>query len=205
MTRQGLFIALEGIDGSGTTSQLRALASALSTDGHEVVTTCEPTGNRIGKLIRQALADDTLDPAALALLFAADRVDHLATDIQPALARGAIVVCDRYLMSSLVYQTLHCELAWVREINRFAQLPDLYLCIELPVEVAFARVQRRHHAGDTARERFDVPALQRAIAQSYRERRNDDDVAPRVHVIDGDQPPERVTADLLAAITPHLE
>ncbi|MGB1277523.1 MAG: dTMP kinase, partial [Nannocystaceae bacterium] len=141
MSTRGLMIALEGIDGSGTTSQARALASALRAQGYEVVVTCEPTKRRIGSLIRQALANDQLDPAALALLFAADRIDHLAGEIGPAVARGAIVICDRYLMSSLVYQALDCDLGWIRTINRFATPPDLYLCIELPVEVAFARVQ----------------------------------------------------------------
>ncbi len=204
MSARGLFIALEGIDGSGTTSQARALTAELSARGYEVVSTCEPTRNRIGRMIRDALANEQLNPTSLALMFAADRLDHIARDIEPALARNAVVVCDRYLMSSLVYQTLDCELSWVRTINRHARRPDLYLCVELPVEVAFARVKQRSDSGATVRERFDVPALQRAIAAAYRERRCDPDVADIVRVVNGDQTPQAVTAELLAAIEPHL-
>jgi len=201
-TPRGCFIVLEGIDGSGTTLQTRALADRLRERGREVLETREPTGGVIGALIRERLSvrAAALDPAALALLFAADRVDHIAREVAPALAAGTVVISDRYLLSSLAYQSLDCDPAWIREINARATRPDLTLVLEVPVEVAFDRVQRRMAQGAAVEERFDALALQRRIAGHYRRFRGDPDLGP-VRVIDGTAAPEQVTAALLAAIT----
>lgn len=198
---RGRFIAIEGIDGSGTTLQTRALGAWLAQRGHSVVETREPTGGAIGALIRERLSvrAAALDPAALALLFAADRLDHVAREVEPALAAGAVVLTDRYLLSSLAYQSLDCDAAWVREINARAPAPDLTLVLEVPAEVAFARVQRRLGEGVGTEERFDALALQRRIAGHYRRFRQDPGLGP-VRVIDGDRAPERVTADLIDAL-----
>jgi dTMP kinase len=113
MSSRGLFVVLEGLDGAGTTTQCTALAERLRQAGPEVLTTREPSDGPIGTQIRQALAGrlslpDRLAPLTaptLALLFAADRVDHAAAEVEPALARGAVVLCDRDLLGSLAYQT----------------------------------------------------------------------------------------------------
>src|SRR5579864_7294663 len=109
--KRGLFIVLEGLDGAGTTTQLVRLAERLRRAGERVVATAEPTDGPIGALIRQALRrrlvhrdGRALTDESLALLFAADRVDHVAGEIEPALARGQHVLCDRYVLSSLAYQ-----------------------------------------------------------------------------------------------------
>lgn len=194
------FIALEGIDGSGTTLQTRALADWLQQRGHAVVETREPSGGPIGRMIREHLALDAapLSPATFALLFAADRLDHVAREIDPARDRGAVVLSDRYLLSSLAYQSLDCELDWVKAINREAPPPDLYLFLRVPADVAFARVQRRAAAGAAAVERFDALALQRRIADRY------DAIlatgAPgEVEVVDGTAAPEAVSLALFEA------
>ncbi|HYY53573.1 MAG TPA: dTMP kinase, partial [Myxococcales bacterium] len=109
---EGRFIALEGLDGSGTTTQAERIASVLRAQGRRVLLTREPSDGPIGTLIRLALTgrlglpqrSGPLTEEALALLFAADRVDHLAAVIEPALERGELVVCDRYVLSSLAYQ-----------------------------------------------------------------------------------------------------
>ena len=201
-TPRGCFIVLEGIDGSGTTLQTRALAGRLRERGRQVLETREPTGGVIGALIRERLSvrAAALDPVALALLFAADRVDHIAREVAPALAAGTVVISDRYLLSSLAYQSLDCDPAWIREINARAARPDLTLVLEVPVEVAFDRVQRRMAQGAAVEERFDALALQRRIAGYYRQFRGDPDLGP-VRVIDGTAAPEHVTAALLAAVT----
>ncbi len=197
----GRFIAIEGIDGSGTTLQTRALADWLAARGHRVIETREPSRGAIGRLVRERLsvAAAALEPAALALLFAADRLDHIALEVAPATAAGAIVLSDRYLLSSLAYQSLDCEAAWVREINARAPRPDLTLVLEIPAEVAFARVQRRAAEGAAVVERFDALALQQRIAANYRRFREEPGLGP-VRVIDGDQPPDRVTAALCEAL-----
>ncbi len=197
----GRFIALEGIDGSGTTHQTRALATWLTQRGHRVLETREPSGGAIGTLIRERLSvrAAALDPAALALLFAADRLDHITREVGPARAAGTIVLSDRYLLSSLAYQSLDCDEAWIRQINAQAPPPDLTLVLEVPVEVAFARVQRRSAAGAAVEERFDALELQRKIAGHYRRLRRDPLLGP-VQVVDGDRPPDAVTGDLIAAL-----
>lgn len=197
----GRFIAIEGIDGSGTTLQTRLLADWLAARGHTMLETREPSHGPIGVLVRERLSvrSAPLEPAALALLFAADRLDHLAREVVPAIARGAVVLSDRYLLSSLAYQSLDCDAAWVREINARAMQPDLTLVLEVPAEVAFARVQRRAAEGGAVEERFDALVLQQRIAANYRRFRGEPGLGP-VAVVDGDQPPERVTAAMCEAL-----
>jgi dTMP kinase len=166
------FLVLEGIDGSGTTTQRARVAERLRARGHVVHETREPSDGRIGKLTRELLAvtpgqPRTVDAAGLALLFAADRLEHLAREIEPALARGELVLCDRYVVSSWVYQSLECDPAWVRTINEHARWPDLTFVFELSAEHALARVAARREATGEAVERFDVPETQRRLAAGY--------------------------------------
>jgi dTMP kinase len=196
----GYFIALEGIDGSGTTTQCRALADALAARGHRVTTTREPSPGPIGRLVRASLAADAreIGPAPLALLFAADRLQHVEQEIEPALRRGEVVVCDRYVLSSFAYQSLDCDPAWVRAINGRARWPDLTLVLELGADRAIERVAAREAATATVRERFDVPEMQRRLAASYRELCSDPTL-PHVLRIDAAPPPDEVTRALLEA------
>jgi dTMP kinase len=100
------FIALEGIDGSGTTTQKARLAAALRDRGLDVLETFEPSEGPLGTMARGMLrGDDPAAPDLLALVFAADRLEHLSRCIEPALAAGRTVICDRYVLSSLVYQS----------------------------------------------------------------------------------------------------
>ncbi len=190
---RGRFIALEGMDGSGTTSQAHALAEALTARGHAVLVTCEPSGGAIGTLIRQRLrgADRPLEPQALALLFAADRLDHVHTEVEPALADGKVVICDRYVISSWVYQSLECDAAWVRTINARAPWPDLTLVVQVPPEVARRRRARR---GGPA-ELYETEHLQARVADGYAA------VVAEGHrgvvSVDGTPEPTAVTAALL--------
>ncbi len=194
----GQFIVLEGIDGSGTTSQCTALASELRARGHAVRKTREPSAGEIGQLVRHRLgvSADLLSPAALALLFAADRLDHLDREIRPALAQQEVVVCDRYVMSSWAYQSLDCDLDWIRSLNVHARWPDLTLVLEVPVAVAWHRVQARRKQGNTPEERFDVPELQQRLEQIYARLARDPSLSD-VHTVDGTPPSEQVTQALL--------
>lgn len=117
----GRFIVLEGLDGAGTTTQTERLASLLRSEGHDVVTTREPSDGPVGTMLRQALTGrlglpqgrGPLAQETLALLFAADRTDHLHARILPALEQGKVVLCDRYVLSSLAYQGASLPMAWV--------------------------------------------------------------------------------------------
>src|SRR5262245_42787632 len=174
----GTFIVVEGIDGAGTTTHSRLLAKALKIPGREVVLTCEPTNGPVGGLIRQILqrrlfVADATGPRAfawstLALLFAADRLDHLDSVVLPALADGSIVVSDRYDLSSLAYQSATAPggpgvVPWIRSLNARAIRPDLTLVLDVPAEVAAER--RRGRGG--VEEVFENRALQDKLASIY--------------------------------------
>lgn len=160
------FVALEGIDGSGTTTQLDRLCEALSQRGVGCTPTREPSTGPVGRFIRDVLTGrDRCTKEALALAFAADRLDHLQREIEPALSRGQWVITDRYLLSSLAYQSLEVPLDWVRQINQHARAPDLTFFLRLPPEVA---AQRRQQRGQ-AQERFEQEAFQQRVAARYEE------------------------------------
>lgn len=160
-----LFIAIEGIDGSGGTTQVQRLAAWLRDQGRPVHTTAEPSTGPVGRFIREALADpeQRIGDAVLPYLFAADRRDHLDREILPALARGETVVTDRYKHSSLAYQSLVLGLAPVAELNRRFRAPDLTLFLDLDVETCLARV----HARGTRLDRFEALDRLRAVAEAY--------------------------------------
>ncbi|MFH1681385.1 MAG: dTMP kinase [Candidatus Eisenbacteria bacterium] len=149
----GLFIAFEGLDGAGTTTQARILADRLESEGIPVHLTKEPSegpvGNLISLVLRRRLVAPTagrpLDPfpdELLALLFAADRIDHLHAEILPKLREGIAVISDRYILSSYAYQSLGCDLKWIREVNRHAVMPDLTFLIDVPAPICLRRIER---------------------------------------------------------------
>lgn len=194
-TERGRLIALEGADGAGTTTQARRLASALEARGLTVHTTCEPSPGPVGRLIRERLKagiDDDDGWRALALLFAADRLDHLAREIEPQLASGAWVITDRFTLSSLVYQSLHVDTAWVRELNRFAAPADAVVLVTVPLDVAMARIASR--GGDA--EAYDQRGLQARIHALY----DAQGAAERAIRVEGDAPEDVVETRIVEAL-----
>lgn len=206
----GYFLVLEGIDGSGSTTQAHRLVEHFSALGYTARFTCEPSSGHVGKLLRAALEKrlpaisgqgaHRFDWGTLALLFAADRLDHLAAEVEPALARGEIVVSDRYTLSSFVYQSLTAAadsdaLPWLRALNQRAREPDLCLVLDVPANEAAKRRERR----GGAEELFDDLELQRRLAAGYARGAELAPGQPQV-AVDGVGAPEVVTARLLAAI-----
>jgi dTMP kinase len=152
---RGVFITLEGGDGSGKTTQAELLREWLSTRGRTVVRTREPGGTEVGVEVREIVLHHRGDiaPRAEALLYAADRAHHVATVVRPALARGEVVIQDRYIDSSVAYQgagrVLDSEA--VRGISEWATeglLPDLTVLLDLDADAARGRL-------DEARTRYD--------------------------------------------------
>lgn len=152
------FVVIEGLDGAGTTTQTRRVAEALRQKGQPVSTSCEPSDGPIGMLIRQMLSkritvfDEEQGHRAvgrqtLALLFAADRLDHLRAQVEPALSRGEVAITDRYYHSSLVYQgdsaDGNFDYRWVEEINGRARTPDLTVYLEASAQVCLSRISER--------------------------------------------------------------
>lgn len=143
-----MFITLEGPDGSGKSSLLRRLSAHLAAAGCDVVATREPGSTPLGEQVRRLVLDTEpkIDRTGLAdaLLFAASRAQHVAEVIRPALARGAVVVCDRYADSSMAYQGAGSglpmdELAAVQRFATGGLVPDLTILLDLPVEVGLSR------------------------------------------------------------------
>jgi dTMP kinase len=203
----GRFIVLEGIDGAGTTTQRERLAAWLSGLGYAVCQTAEPSAGPVGRLIRSLLAAqaEPFDPEAMALLFAADRRDHIAREIRPQLAQGAVVISDRYVLSSLSYQTaagVPRELVWqANHGGSGLHEPDLTLFVQVPVAVAAERRAKRK----SPQEIYDDLRVQERVAAAYAHEA--EALAARgrdCRFVDGAGSPEQVEALLRAAIEPIL-
>jgi dTMP kinase len=187
-------IVLEGIDGAGTTTQAARLVESLRAAGREAHLTREPSDGPVGRLLREMLAGRhaPVDATTMSLLFAADRADHLQREVEPALARGAIVVSDRWYHSSLAYQGADEDRHWIEVLNQRARRPDLTILLEVAPEIAAAR----RKADARQDELYDALDMQKRVARGYRE------VAERlasretIVTIDGNRPLDEVTADV---------
>lgn len=201
----GLFITLEGIDGCGKTTLQQLLAEKLRALGYPVLTTREPGGSRAGRRIRELLLDSaygTVDGRSEALLYAADRALHAADVIRPALARGEIVLCDRYIDSSLAYQGggRGLALAELAQINRFAVnglTPDITFLLDLPAEAALARLRGKRDR----MEQEDIAFFQRTAAAYHALAAAE---PGRFVYVDATQTVEQELAAMLAGLQPFL-
>jgi len=140
--QKSFFIALEGIDGSGTSTHSHLLKGFLESKGFKVHLTMEPSESDIGKLVRKYLKDKNVPPTTDALLFAADRDLHYKIEIKNKLEEGYIVISDRYLESSIVYQSVQSDkisVDWVKEINKFVGEPDITIILDIDPKIALAR------------------------------------------------------------------
>ena len=160
------FIVLEGLDGSGTTTQMRLLAERLGKQGTAHAATCEPTDGVIGRLLRSILALETrAHPVTVALLYAADRSEHVnapKTGIEARTKKGELVICDRYLFSSIAYQSIDCGIDFVLGINAGFPLPQCLIFLDTPVEVCQDRLAHRGKP-----ELFDGLAFQSRVREGY--------------------------------------
>ena len=202
----GQLIVLEGVDGAGTTTHTRLLSKSLRELHVPVHATQEPSNGPIGGLLRQTLTGrmtgglaGTGGPPAwntMALMFAADRLDHLESEIVPNLRDRVTVLCDRYYHSSVVYQSITSGggegiVTWIRELNRFARKPDLTIVLDVPPAVALERRRDRRGA-----DIFDDEELQRGINALYLELERHFPDERIVHV-NADRPQAQVAAQIL--------
>jgi dTMP kinase len=178
MKPRGRFVVLEGIDGSGTTTHVARLAETLRAKNLPVRTTREPSDGPIGTLVRQVLTGRVIVPggrapnwATMALLFAADRMDHVEAEIEPWVADGGIMISDRYDASSLAYQSVSSgnggrdAVEWIRALNRFCARPDLTIVLDVTSEEA----ERRRDKRGEAAQLYEQNEVQRALAVFYRD------------------------------------
>jgi len=141
---KGKFIVIEGLDGSGLSTQSNLLVDYLNKKRKLAILTKEPTDSVIGGLIRtQLLGEWKTSSECLQLLFAADRAHHVEATIKPALAKGKWVVCDRYIFSSIAYGSVFLDQPWLEQINKQFLLPDLTICLKVPPAVCLERIKKK--------------------------------------------------------------
>jgi dTMP kinase len=198
MNSKGHFIVLEGIDGSGTTSQAQKLKSYLESKSCSVVTTFEPSKDDIGKMVRGSLtgARSAFTEPATALLFAADRLQHINDVILPAIKNGQWVISDRYVLSSLAYQSIHCDPQWVAQLNSLAQKPDYTFFLDISVQTSLSRMQQAERTLD----RYENETLLDQVHKAYH-RFLDHPLCGPLSKINGEQTLEAVTQSLTEHIS----
>ncbi|CAH0340766.1 Thymidylate kinase [Rhizobium sp. CECT 9324] len=210
-TGRGLFVSFEGGEGAGKSTQIRRLAESLRQKGHQVLLTREPGGSPGAEALRHVLLSGAAEAFGVrmeAMLFAAARADHLETVIRPALVNGQIVLCDRFVDSSRVYQgvTGNLEPALMAALERVAvgeTMPDLTLILDLPADVGLARARRRagERSETSAPDRFeredtDVHEKRRQAFLDIAQRE-----PARCRVVDASLDVDRIAKDIVAEVT----
>ena len=197
-----MFITFEGLDGSGKSTQAELLAEAVRGTGLDVVTTREPGGTPLGDHVRELLLrGDEISPWAEAALFTAARAELVDRVIAPALASGAVVICDRYLDSSLAYQGVARGLGVDRvlELNLPAirgQLPDRTFLLEIDPEEAARRVGKNGDRIEREDDQFrQVANAYRLLAETFPE---------RIEVVDGTRPPVEIAKEIFGLVRESL-
>lgn len=202
---KGAFITFEGIEASGKTTQIQRLAEILRADGHDVIVTREPGGTEAGVKIRQLLLNPTsekIDPLAELLLFEADRADHVAKVLRPALEQGQVILSDRYCDASTAYQgaARGVEPDLVLQLNALATgglQPDRTFLLDVSPDVTGERIKKRIEIEGLDESRFDLERLEfhRAVRASYLEIA---ELEPkRWRVIDASRPEDDIADDIL--------
>ncbi|VEI13146.1 dTMP kinase [Trueperella bialowiezensis] len=206
--REGLFISFEGGDGSGKSTQVKLLAGALEAAGHEVVVTREPGGTAMGEQIRELLLHGgEMGPRAEALLYAADRAHHVESKVRPALARGQVVITDRYLDSSVAYQGAARELGTgeVRDLSLWAVgglLPDVTFLLDVSAEVCAQRAHARTGGKLDRLERAGAE-FHEAVRAQFRELAAAE--PDRFYVLDAARSPEDLAGEVLGVVAELLD
>jgi dTMP kinase len=195
---RGKFVSIEGIDKCGKSTHAKLLAEWLRSRGREVVITDEPTDSAIGKMVKRILRGELKVPIDIeALLFAADRVQHVVNFVKPALREGNVVVSERYIHSSLAYQSARgLSMSWIKKINKYAPEPDLAILIDVPTKVASSRARPSRRPDEFEKDM----ALQERVRRNYLRIAKQEGLK----IVDGSRPRDEVQADLRKLVSALL-
>lgn len=201
----GRLIVIEGLDGAGTTTQTRRLVEHLNQHGTRAHATREPSDGPVGKLIREmltghhAIEGQKISQSTFGLLFAADRLDHIQREVDPAIAAGITVVSDRWYHSSLAYQGTGADRDWIATLNARARKPDLTLFLHVRPEVAAARraaARRQEELFEQLQMQIEVDAGYKATIAELAAQ------GERIETLDGEQTEDQVFDAILKLVTP---
>jgi len=194
-----MFIAFEGLDGSGSTTQSKLLVEKLEREGLLALQTKEPTSNTpIGKLIRGALQHQwSCSPEGLQLLFSADRAQHIQDVIQPALEEGKIVVSDRYTLSTLAYGAISTEMEWLKELNKNFIQPDLNFLLKLEPSICIKRIAKRGSDFELFEKKEKLEIIWKKYEKAAHHFKN-------IHMIDANQPIESIEKEIWSIVKTHI-
>lgn len=187
---KGRFIVLEGLDGSGITTQATMLRNALIEQGKEAVLTKEPSDGLIGGMIKACLRHEwKTDALTLQILFAADRAHHIASEIEPAIKAGKYVICDRYVLSSLVFGGTSVSVEVLKQLNANFRKPDMTFFVDTQPKVCMERMKKaRHHVELFEEEHKLVQIRKNFLAmKSY---------FPNTQIIDGNRNPDEIHSEI---------
>lgn len=196
LDKKGAFICIEGLDGCGKTTQAKLLVKKLR-KSHNAVYTAEPSHGRIGTYIRNSClyGKKRLSSVLEALLFAADRIEHLETEVIPALEEGRLVISDRYVYSSLAYQgAAGLSLDWIETVNEHALKPDLAVFIDVDPEAVVSRLKPKKSV-------MEDMETQKKVRQTYLKFVKEG----RLTRIDGNRSESEVAEDVYAIVTELLK
>jgi dTMP kinase len=197
MKKKGLLICVEGLDGCGKTTQTKFLVATLKRRGYDAVYTSEPSRGKIGRFIRRCCLHGEKRGSGIveALLFAADRFEHVQSEVIPALNEGKLVISDRYVYSSLAYQgATGLDLKWIERINEHAIHPDLAIFIDVMPETVIQRLKPK-------RSVMENLETQRKVREVYLEFVNKGELVR----IDGNHSKEKVAEEILKVVLEFLE
>lgn len=197
--RDNLFIALEGIDGSGKSTQVKLLAKKLEDAGHKVYATFEPTDGMIGSMLRNILKGDIkADHRTIAGLFLSDRFDHLlneTTGLVKKLADGYTVITDRYYFSSYAYHSTHMDMDWVIAANKLcAQIlrPDINIFIDVPPEVSMQRISANRQSAELFETLDSLKNVKAKYLEAFEKLKGEE----TIFITDGNKPVEAIADDI---------
>ncbi len=197
--KKNLFIAFEGIDGSGKSTQVKLLSYNLKNAGHKVYITCEPTESPIGKLIRDIFSHKMeADHRTIAGLFIADRLDHLLNKkdgILKKLEEGYTVITDRYYFSSYAYQGTHMPMEWVIQANSLSTnilRPDINIYIDISPEVSMERLTSDRSSIDLYETIENLHSVRNKYKEAFELLKADE----KIFVLDGNRAPQTIASEI---------
>lgn len=186
----GKLCVFEGLDGAGLTTAATLLRNYLLSKGKDVLLTKEPTDGLIGGIIKASLRKEwKTDPLTLQMLFAADRAHHLVTEIEPALKKNKIVICDRYILSSLVFGSLNTSLDVLKQLNAHFMKPHLTIVIDTNPKLCIERMKKARHHVELFEEEHKLVQIRHNLLTLKKH-------FPETFFVDGNRRPEEVLEDV---------